>query len=173
MKKRVFSNLLGLFVVSTFFTSCATIAGGSKYYAQVHVPEHHDARIEHNGIFKGTGTATIRAMRKEANNFSITVKKDGCETQTTTFTQRTFRGWAFAGTIVTWTGLTVNGAFLPIPFGAIVDGATGSWWKPNVREKGVSKVDYKNFVYNIDYTGCDTDIQSSNDVEPSKEIIKD
>ena len=67
------------------------------------------------------------------------------------YQSRTFRGWAFAGTILGWTGL-ING--FPVPWGVIVDLTTGAIYKPNVNEKGISKADYKNFNYNIDYTNC-------------------
>lgn len=147
-----------LLIIVVLFSSCATIVGGSKYNAKVLVTGYPYAKIEHNGVYKGTGAANFKAARREANNFEITIKHDGCETQTTKFTQRTFRGWAFVGTVITWTGLSINGGpWLPIPFGVIVDGSTGSWWKPNTNEPGVSKIDHKNFVYAIDYTGCPTD----------------
>ena len=145
---------LAFLAIASIMTSCATIIGGSKYWAKVQVPDHPNAKIEYKGIYQGTGEASFTAKREEANKFSVTIKEEGCETETKNFTQRSFRGWAFVGTLVTWTGLTVNGAWLPIPFGVIVDGATGAWWKPDINEKGVSKQDYKHFNYRIDYTGC-------------------
>lgn len=152
--KNLFYSLTLIAIVS-IMTSCATIVGGSKYWAKVQVPDHPNAKIEYNGIYQGTGEASFTAKRSEANNFSVTIKKEGCETETKNFTQRSFRGWAFVGTVVGWTGLTINGGpWLPIPFGVIVDGATGAWWKPDVNEKGVRKEDYKHFTYQIDYTGC-------------------
>ncbi|MEO1098759.1 MAG: SHOCT domain-containing protein, partial [Bacteroidota bacterium] len=65
--------------------------------------------------------------------------------------KRTFRGWSFVGTLFGWTGI-ING--IPIPWGIIVDGATGAWWKPDISEKGVLKIDHNHFLYNIDYEGC-------------------
>lgn len=144
-----------LFIIAITFQNCATIAGGAKYNAQVVVEGHPYAKIEHNGVYRGTGIANFKADRRAANNFEITIKQDDCETQTTKFTNRTFRGWAFVGTVVTWTGLTINGGpWLPIPFGVIVDGSVGSWWKPDINESGITQNDYKNFVYTINYTGC-------------------
>lgn len=146
-----------LLALTGMMTSCATIIGGSKYWAKVQIVDHPNAKIEYKGEYIGTGVATILAKRSEANRFSLTIKEEGYETETKNFTQRTFRGWAFAGTVIGWTGLTVNGGpWLPIPFGVIVDGATGAWWKPNVKEKGVYKQDYKHYNYQVEYTGTKT-----------------
>lgn len=150
-------NLYYLFIAvifSVLLTSCATIVGGSKYWAKVQVPGHPNAKIEYNGIYQGTGEASFKAKRSEANEFEVTIKEDGCETETKRFTQRDFRVWAFIGTLVTFTGIIINGVWLPVPFGVMVDGSVGSWWKPDTSEKGVSKEDFKHFTYLIDYTGC-------------------
>ncbi len=148
-------HFLALLAIASIMTSCATIIGGSKYWAKVQVPDHPNAKIEYHGNYQGTGEASFTAKRSEANQFSVTIKEEGCETETKNFTNRSFRGWAFFGTVVGWTGLTINGGpWLPIPFGVIVDGPTGAWWKPDINEKGVSKQDYKHFNYQIDYTGC-------------------
>lgn len=150
MKKNL--PLLGLLAISSlFFQSCATIFGGSHYYAQVEVKNHPLATIKYNGITRGTGTAIFRVKRSNANNLSITVKEDNCPEYTAKFESRTFRGWAFAGTIIGWTGTTGG---VPLPWGVMVDCADGAIWKPDVNEKGVSKSDYKHFNYEIDYEGC-------------------
>lgn len=168
--KRLLTIVLELLLVIVLLPSCATIVGGSKYYAKVQVPGYPYAKIEHNGVYKGTGEANFKAIRREANNFKITIKHDGCETQTYMFKHRQFRGWAFVGTIVTWTGLSINGGpWLPIPFGAMVDGSTGAWWKPDVNEKGVSKMDFKNYIYTIEYTGCPVNTKNELPIEkPTK-----
>ncbi len=134
---------------------CATIAGGSKYYAHVVVEGHPAAAITYEGMTKGYGSAVLKVPRKEANKLVVTVSEKGCPTVQKQFTQRKFRGWAFVGTLVTFTGLTVNGMWLPIPFGVMLDGATGAWWKPDVEEMGVSKTDFKNFNYVIRYNECE------------------
>lgn len=153
MRKVNLFYLLIFIALPILLSSCATIIGGGNYYAKVQVPNHQDAKIEYQGSFKGTGEATFKAKRREADNFSVTIKKDGCETQTKTFTQKSFRGWAFTGSLLGWTGL-VPGTFIPLPWGIALDAATGAWWKPDINEKGVSKQDYKHFTYQIDYTGC-------------------
>jgi hypothetical protein len=143
--------LLVLLAITSILSSCATIIGGSKYYAKVQVPDHPNAKIEYKGDYQGTGEATFKAKRKEANNFSVTIKQEGCETQTKDFTQRKFRGWAFAGTVVGWTGLYSG---IPLPWGVAVDLSTGALWKPDINENGVTKQDFNHYIYRIDYTGC-------------------
>ena len=137
-----------LFAAFSFLTSCATICGGNKYWAHVEVPDHPNASIKCNNEVKGKGSATFKVKRTQAKKLSIMVKDEGCDEQTFNYTKNTFRGWAFVGTIVTWTGSYY------IPFGLIVDLANGALVKPNVKEKGVSKIDYKNFKYTLEYNGC-------------------
>jgi hypothetical protein len=151
------------FILVCLFISqgCATIAGGGNYYAHVAVEDHPFATIKHNDIIRGQGKITIKVPRKEANSFVLTISEPGCPTIERKFNKRVFRGWAFVGTIVTWTGLTVNGgAWLPVPFGLMVDGPTGALWKPDVTEDGVVKIDYKNFHYTINYPECDKALQA-------------
>lgn len=143
---------LGLLVISSMLlSSCGVIIGGSKYYAHVTVENHPKAVISYDGNAKGIGEADFLAPRKDADSFSITVKEPGCDEQVFDFTEKSFRGWTLVGTLVTWTG-TIGG--IPVPWGLIVDGASGSFWKPNVYESGVSKINYKNFHYSLNYTGC-------------------
>ncbi len=88
-----------------------------------------------------------------ANRFSLIIREKGCQEQNFNYTGRTFRGWALVGTIVTWTGS--NG----IPYGVVLDLATGAFWKPDATEKGIVKHNYKNYQYIINYTGCESKIQ--------------
>lgn len=152
---RKFNYILTYCIITIMFSSCATIVGGSSYWAKVRVNGHPNAKIEYHGMYQGNGEVYFKAKRSEANQFSVTIKEDSCKAETKNFTQRTFRGWAFVGTLITWTGASIDGAWLPIPFGVIVDGSTGAWWKPSIYEKGVSKQDYKHYTYQVDYTGCD------------------
>ena len=132
------------------FSSCATIIGGAKYNAKVQVPNHPDATISVNGEYKGQGEAKFLVKRRNADKLSITVQEENCEPETTQFSKKAFRGWAFVGTVVGWTGWIPN-TYIFLPWGIVVDGITGAWWKPDVTEKGVSKIDYDNFLYTITY----------------------
>lgn len=148
--------LLAFFAVTSVMTSCATIIGGGRYWAKVQVIDHPNAKIEYKGLTVGTGEANFMAKRFYSDKFSVTISQDGCETETKKFTQRSFRGWAFTGSMVFWTGVVVvNGTlFVPIPAGLIIDGLTGAYWKPDITEKGVYKQDHNHYKYLIDYTGC-------------------
>jgi hypothetical protein len=145
------SIFLSLTVSSLLLTSCATIVGGSKYNAHIVVSDNSNAKIVYKGEVIGTGSATVKVKRKEANKFEFIVRQDGCNEQNYKYSSRTFRGWAFALTILGWTG-AIGG--VPLPWGVVTDLATGAVWKPNVMEKGVSKEDYKNFKYLVSYTNC-------------------
>ncbi len=161
MIKNLISNRLIFISFATFAiftTSCATIVGGSNYYAKVHVPNHPNATIEYKGWEKGQGEVSFKAPRAEANQFQVTVKEEGCISETHIFTQRKMRGWAIAGSLVTWSvGFYDGNGSLKFwfPLGLITDSATGAIWKPDINEKGVMKQDYKHYMYRIDYTGCD------------------
>lgn len=132
--------------------SSGTIAGGSKYYAHVAVYGHPNATILVNNRPQGVGSAVFQVKRKDANKFALTIKEEGCESQNFKYKSRTFRGWALVGSIVTWT-IMINGA-IPLPVGVAVDLINGAYWKPSLFERGVSKMDYKHYAYNIEYTGC-------------------
>ena len=53
--------------------------------------------------------------------------------------------------MVGWTGFYQG---VPLPWGLIVDASTGAWWKPDIHEKGVTKENFNNYTYTINYTGC-------------------
>lgn len=137
--------------IALSFSSCATIIGGAKYNAKVQVPNHPDATISVNGEWKGKGEANFLVKRKDANKLDITVQEENCEPETVKYTKRSFRGWSFVGSLVGWTFWLTNAPYVIIPAGVIVDACTGAWWKPDVTEKGVSKIDYDNFLYTITY----------------------
>ena len=149
MKKSVLLFLFSI-TIALSFSSCATIIGGAKYNAKVQVPGHPSASISVDGQYKGQGEANFLVKRRDADKLSITVQEENCEPETTSFTRKAFRGWAFVGTLVGWTGIIPN-TYIPLPWGVVVDGITGAWWKPDINEKGVSKIDYDHFLYTIDY----------------------
>lgn len=140
-----------MLIFAIFFTSCATIIGGSKYNAHIVVADNSNAKIVYKGAVIGTGNASVKVKRNEANKFEFLLKQDGCEEQNYKFNSRTFRGWAFFGTIIGWTGIYSG---IPLPWGVAVDLATGAVWKPNINEKDVMKQDYKNFKYLVNYSKC-------------------
>ena len=142
-----------MFGVAILFSNCATIIGGSRYNAKINVANDPNASIEYQGNVLGKGSASLKLKRSNAGNLSISIKKDGCSEEVKNFTRKELRGWAFFGSLVGWTGF-IPGTIIPIPWGIAIDAATGAMWKPDINEIGVSKVDYKNYVYTINYTGC-------------------
>lgn len=153
VKIKVISALL--VSCSILYSSCATICGGSKYNAHIVVNKRPNAKIIYKGEEVGTGKATVSVKRREANRFAFSVKEENCDEENYRFKSRTFRGWAMIGSIITWT-VSVNGVPL-LPVGLVIDLSNGSLWKPNVFEKNVDKLNYKNFKYTVDYNrSCST-----------------
>ncbi|NDV47321.1 hypothetical protein D0T49_09715 [Paludibacter sp. 221] len=148
---KLIKNLILFGIIALLLPSCATIVGGSTYNAHVIVNGSPDAEITFNNRYKGKGTGTFPVRRKDANKVVIKVQEEGCEEQTFMYRSRAFRGWAFVGSVLGWTGI-IQG--IPLPWGIVVDLATGAVWKPDIMEPGVSKMDYNNFQYFLNYTGC-------------------
>tara|TARA_B100000809_G_C15137284_1_gene531237 strand:+ start:207 stop:719 length:513 start_codon:yes stop_codon:yes gene_type:complete len=134
-------------------TGCATIVGGGRYNAHIAVKNHPNASILYGGSYIGNGHTTIKVPRRDANNFSFKIKEEGCSEQKFNFERRTFRGWALAVSIPSWT-LTISGAPISIPLGLMIDLAGSVFWKPDIHEKFVSKTNHNNYNYIVDYTGC-------------------
>lgn len=147
--------------VAALFTNCATIVGGSKYWAKVIVEDHPNAKIYYDDELQGTGDAEFLVKRSQANQFSLKIKEEGCAEQTFDFTERKFRGWALLGTIVGWTGVvfTASEVPIPLPWGLVTDLSTGALWKPDATEPGVSQKSTKDFKYIIDYKGCEQGVK--------------
>ena len=106
--------------------------------------------------------------RRDADKLEITVREENCEPETTRFSSKTFRGWSFVGTVLGWTGW-IQGTYIFLPWGIVVDACTGAWWKPDVTEKGVSKIDYDNFLYTIIYNAVPKKEPMINPDETNKE----
>jgi len=132
------------------FSSCATLVGGSSYNAHVIINnDHPKAQIIYQGEVKGYGTAIFKVPRVQANNFSFIVKEDGCPEQTYSYKFRTFRAEAFVGSIILSVGSVPLG--VPVPYGPIIDFASGAIWKPNIHEAGISQESIKTFKYLVNY----------------------
>jgi len=142
---------IGLMVlVIPFISSCATVFGGSKYKAEITVHNNQKARIIYQGKVIGEGTADLQILRKDADKVVFKVVESGCEEQSFAYKRKSFRTGGFIASLL----LTplVNG--FPVPLWVIVDAAAGSYWKPDVTEGGVNKIDYKYYEYKLFYDGC-------------------
>lgn len=155
-----FIILISLSVIAFTFQSCATICGGARYNATVKVPDHPMAKITVNGEYKGQGEVHFLYGRRNANELTIVVEEENCEPETTQFKSRVFRGWSFLGTII-----------LDQIEGVIIDAATGAWYKPDVKEPGITKIDYDNYLYTIPYSAKPKKEVTPPLVEPKKETV--
>ena len=133
--------------------SCATIIGGAKYKAQFNVNNNNDAKIYYNGKYINNNSK-ILIKRKDANKITIKVEKDGHKTEFFHFRKISFRGGAFTSSLLfsLITTYEDNGRSRVVPIQIIIDLLNySSLFKPDRNEQGVSKINYKNYVYNLDY----------------------
>jgi len=150
MKRKTFGLLLcSLVILSLMLSSCAIINGGTTYDAHIIVKNSSKAQIIYRGEVKGYGDAHINVRRKDANKFSVTVKEEGQQEEVFDYKSRTFRTGAFICSVLFWTGLTPTG--IPLPWGTVIDLASGAVWKPDLNETGISQVSAKKFDYHLHY----------------------
>ncbi len=143
-----------LFIATCLFlSSCATIIGGSKYNAFVKVENKPSAKIYYKGILIGTGSGSLKILRRDANKVSFKVRQEGCPDQQFDFKTRSFRGWTFASSLLFFS-FAITGVPIPIPFGIITDFATGAYFKPTKADPSITKSNYKNYSYLLDYNLC-------------------
>lgn len=152
MMKQFSLLILIISTLAGMLAGCATIIGGGKYYAHITVSNDPQTKIYYKDKLKGEGYAAFKAPRAESNAFKIILEKEGCLSQEHIFTQKRFRGWALVGTLTLWT-VSIDG--FPLPWGYALDYATGALWKPDIRESGITKTDYKHYNYRVEYTGCE------------------
>lgn len=152
MKNAVLLTLV-IVVVLLFSQGCATIVGGQKYQAHVKVKDNPNATITYKGNYQGNGSAVLKVKRVDADNFTFVVKEKDCKEQSFNYSSSVLRGGALVGTLLGWTGITPTG--IPLPWGILVDMSTGALWKPDISEGGIQKIDYDNFTYVVEYTGCE------------------
>jgi len=163
---KIKSFLIAVFITIAF-TNCATIFGGSSYYGHAIVKDHPKAKITYNDQTRTNGFARFKIKRAKANQVTFIVTEDSCESQKFRFNKKKLR-W---GALVTSTvgSVFVNAFYIqipiddttkltlpPIPGFAIFDIITGAAWKPYQKEKGITKVNFRQYQYTLNYTGCET-----------------
>jgi hypothetical protein len=140
MKKIITLFLLSVLLTSTF-TGCGVMFGGSKFNGSIIAKDHPKAKIFVSGNKVGEGTASIIHPRNLP--LIVEVKQDGCESKTQTFTN-TFRTGNFILSLITW-GL----------IGIAVDLGTGAAYKPDhISNPAIQQMSDKNFVFSVDYSDC-------------------
>ena len=152
--KNLMTNTFMMISVSVIMSSCATMFGGSKYYATFEVEGHQNAEVKVSGYGKVAQGEQVKLRRHGAK--TVSVNEAGCEKMTKTYAN------TFNATSV------VN---LPFNFliGAGIDAATGAMFKPQTGEE-VYKKKNKHFEYVI--TGYDESCQNqgtSNSVASTEE----
>ena len=165
-----------IMVASCFlFSSCATIFGGRKYNAIIKT-NRPNATIIVNNQFAGKGHGVVAVPRKDANKLNILLKEKGCNDTVFRFKSRKVRGFALAGAIAPWgylfaTTISNNSSvsvyemnpstfslittylFIYSVVPSIVDFANFStMYKPDIKEAGVYKINYKNYEYRLQST---------------------
>ena len=157
-------------VTSIICSSCATIFGGRNYNAIIKT-NRPNAEITVNNQYIGTGNGTIIIPRKDANKLNITLHEEGCEDTVFNFSSRKIRGVslavALAPSTIIASYLTIisplNNDPMTIAIGAIlslylispslVDIINFStMYKPDIKEAGVYKINYKNYEYRLQST---------------------
>lgn len=108
---------------------------------------HPNAVVRYEGIKIQGGSGFLKIPRKDAHRVIFKISEKGCPEQTHQFYQRTFRGWAFVGSLL----MSPTAGGVPIPIPNVIDFATGAYWKPNLRNPMIIKEDYKNYHYNLTY----------------------
>ena len=83
---KYFIKTIILISVLLLLQNCATIIGGSKYYAHIQTNNSPTASIIYKGNTKGFGNATFKVKRNEINRFFVNVKQENCDEQSFSFT---------------------------------------------------------------------------------------
>ena len=88
---KYFIKAIILISVLFLLQNCATIIGGSKYYAHIQTNNSPTASIIYKENTKGFGSATFKVKRNEINRFFVNVKQENCDEQSFSFTERIIR----------------------------------------------------------------------------------
>lgn len=135
--KSVMKNLIVLVCATVALSSCATMFGGSRYYATFEVEGHQEAQVKVRGYGKVQQGEKVKLRRHGKK--TVTVTESGCNEMTRSYSN------------------TINYTTLAnIPFvlviGGGIDAASGAMFTPQTGEE-VFKKKNKHFEYVI--TGYD------------------
>lgn len=138
MKKILFMCLI---VLGFMFSSCATIMYGPTYTAKVVVTNSQNTEIYVNNEYKGVDSVSFQWKRKLADNINITLREQNYDDQTFTYNTKDIA----AGTII---GNVILVGLIP---GLIVDGITGSWYKPDTGAISIKQLNSQVYLYELIY----------------------
>jgi len=134
-------------------TSCGTLFGGARYNAHVEVVGHPNASIYYLDQKQGVGQAEFLIKRNQANKVKIIIKEEGCPDYIHEYTSKVPRVGPILGTL-SEIGQMIAAQTIAIPAGSIIDLITGGYFKPDVSNPDISKIDFDNFKYTLDYPNC-------------------
>jgi hypothetical protein len=100
----------------------------------------------------------------------LIINEIGCQPYTHKYSSKTPRLGPILGTASEITQM-ILAQQIGIPLGSLIDLATGGYWKPNVKEPGLSKIDYDNFLYELDYPTCNITYTPTKQKEISKKRL--
>ena len=145
------------FSLIILLTSCATIFGGARYNARVTVKNASDAKVTYNGQ-KISNYGSILIKRKDAYKINFLVERKGYKPESYSFRRKELRGLALGGSFVSGISVnqqTYNGTtrttygFIPFVLIDLIN--FSSLWKPSTNESGVSKENYNNYRYKLNF----------------------
>jgi len=124
------------------FSSCATIFGGSTFYASIFVNNKPNTQIFVDGSFVGKGSAFIKYPRDKT--FIIELRQEGCKPVKQIF-DKTHR-----------VGILMMNIFSFGVIGYLCDLSTGAAFKPDHKNnRAIYRRSYKHYIYTLDYSDCD------------------
>lgn len=146
---RMIKTTVWLVMLSTLFSSCGVMFGGSKFSASIIAKDHRDAEIFVEGKKIGKGTAIGLFPRRKP--LTVELRQEGCEPLSKTYPVA-FRGGNFTLSVLSW-GLV----------GLIVDLSSGAAFKPDHKvDPTIKRMTEKNFVFTVDYSGCPNEVTATN-----------
>ena len=152
--------VFSFFVIWVLTTGCASITGGSSYYASIVVNARPDAEIEYQGNVIGKGKAMVKVRRASADRVSFTIREKDCEPYPVFFNSKSFR-----------TGALIADLFVFGLFGLIIDGVSGAFYMPDTDDFRVQKMGISSFLYLIDVPDCRPVRVKEKAVQEEKTII--
>jgi hypothetical protein len=156
-QKLLFFTLVAIWFLST---GCASITGGSSYYASIVVNAKPDAEIEYQGQVIGKGKAMIKVRRARADRVLFTIREENCEPHPVFFNSKSFR-----------TGALIGDLFIFGLFGVLIDGISGAFYMPDKNDFRVQKMGISSFLYLIDVPDCQPIRKKEKAAEEEKNII--
>lgn len=155
-KTALLRNLMISIPLALIFSGCSIIFGGSKYNAHVEVIGDQDVSIIYKEQFRGKGTAKFLVKRNDADKVLIKLNKEGFEEKIYYFKTKKPRPFAVyekVSDIISVALALGSSGTISIPLVTLLNFATGAYYKPDVKDQRISKINYDNFKYSLEFPG--------------------